>query len=56
MMKRIRLKLLINLSISTLIILFTQTSNFSNNVKLTALFLSLGNIIGAVWKFLSSND
>ena len=55
-MNKAKKKLLLNLIISILIILFTQTSNLSNSIKLTTLFLSLGSIIGAIWNFLSSID
>lgn len=56
MQKKERLFVISSLLISILIILFTQFSSLTQNVKLTALFLSLGNMFGSVLNYFKKED
>lgn len=56
MQKKERLFVISSLLISILIILLTQFSSLTQNVKLTALFLSLGNMFGSVLNYFKKED
>lgn len=51
-----RVNLVTTLVICILVILFTQFSSLAENVKLAALFPTLGIIFGSVLKYFSKED